>query len=219
MLKSIPRKTLLSLSLAAAVLGLSATAIAQGNATPEDAPAASARAPGTPGAQRMDRMMRHQGDRHERMQAMRSGRLEQLKADLKLTPEQEPAWLAFVARTAPPAITAPSTRSAGGADLNTLDRLEQMQARHDARSEAMKTRIDAVRSFYGSLSDAQKQVFDQQAMGGSGMHGGPHMGKHAAQGGPGRHMHGEGHGHGDRSPGRMAPGGMGPDGAGCPANG
>lgn len=227
MLKTLPRKTLLSLSLAAAVLGLSATAIAQGSSSPEAVPAqaTSAQTAGAPGAPRLARMMRHQGDRHERMQALRADRLEQLKADLKLTPEQEPAWLAFVARTEPPATPPGFGERAGRAGMNTLERLEQMEARQAAHAEAMKVRIDAVRSFYGTLDDAQKQVFDTQAMGGmmrTAMRGEFRMDRHGAHGEPGQQMHRHDHGNEGREGmghGRMAPEGKGPDGMGCPAEG
>jgi len=205
MIKTFPRKTLLSLSLAAAVLGLSATAIAQGSAIPEAtqaAPAVAQKAE-TP---RMARMHRH-GQHHEHMQAQRTERLEQLKTDLKLTPEQEPAWLAFVARTAPDVQPKTTADRADRAQLNTLQRLERMEAQHEAHSAAMKQRIDATRSLYATLSDEQKQVFDQRAMGGmmrTGMHGGHRMGMQGEPGKPGpaggkmMHRHGQ----------RMGMGGM-----------
>ena len=195
-----PRKTLLSLTLAAAVLGLSATAIAQGSNTPvspEVAPAAVQ----TGDTSRMGRMHRH-GQHHEHMQAQRADRLEQLKASLNLTPEQEPAWRAFVARTAPAGQPSRMGDRSEWSQLNTLQRLERMEAQHEARSAAMKQRIDATRSFYATLSDAQKQVFDQRAMGGmmrTGMHGGHHMGQPGEPGRPGypgakMHRHGQGKG-------------------------
>jgi len=198
MTKRFPRKTLLSLSLAAAVFGLSATAIAQGSATPEATPAAPAatQAADTP---RMARMQR-QGQRHERMQAQRGERLEQLKTELQLTPEQETAWLAFVARAERPSRPQAGAERTARAELNTPDRLDQMEARHEAMAAAMKQRIDATRSFYASLSDAQKQVFDRQTRSGmmrTGMHGGPRMGQ---QGQPGGKMqrHGQGMGAGGK---------------------
>lgn len=197
MIQHLPRKTLLSLSLAAAVLGISATAIAQGST----APAATQAAPATAHAAenpRMGRMHRH-GQHHESMQAHRAERLERLRADLKLTPEQEPAWLAFVARTTPKAQERSATDRTEGSQLNTLQRLERMEARHEAHSAAMKQRIDATRSFYAALSDDQKKVFDEQAMGGmmrTGMHGGHRMGMHDEPGKSGGKMHRHGQGMG-----------------------
>ncbi|TNF58067.1 MAG: hypothetical protein EP306_13925 [Burkholderiales bacterium] len=192
MLKNLPRKTLLSLGLAAAVLGISATATAQGGTTPE--------APQAGEMTRMGMMHRHPQQR-EHLQAQRAERLEQLKADLKLTPEQEPAWLAFVARTGPQA-PAQAADPAEWSKLGTPQRLDRMQALHEARSAAMKQRIDATRSFYAALSDEQKQVFDQRASGGlmrTGMHGGHRMGMRGEPGKaghPGGHMHRHDHGMG-----------------------
>ena len=197
MIQHLPRKTLLSLSLAATVLGLSATAIAQGSATPEATQAAATTAQSTE-APRMARMHRH-GQHSEHMLAQRTERLDRLKADLKLTPEQEPAWLAFVARTAPDAQPRAAADSTDGAQLNTLQRLERMEAQHEAHSAAMKQRIDATRSFYATLSDEQKQVFDQRAMGGmmrTGMQGEP--GKPGPAGGKMMHRHGHGMGMGGK---------------------
>ena len=200
MIQHLPRKSLLSLSLAAAVLGVSATAIAQGSTPPEATQAAptAAQKAETP---RMGRMHRH-GQHHEHMQAQRTERLEQLKTDLKLTPEQEPAWLAFVARTAPDAQPKVAADHTDWSQLNTVQRLERMEAQHEAHSAAMKQRIDATRSFYATLSDEQKQVFDQRAMGGmmrTGMHGGHRMGMQGEPGRPGypggkMHRHGQGMG-------------------------
>lgn len=197
MTTSFPRKTLLSLSLAAAALGLSATAIAQGSAAPE-ATQASPAAAQTAETPRMGGMHRH-GQRHEHMRAQRTERLEKLKTDLNLTPEQEPAWLAFVNRTGPRAPGQARTERADWAKLNTQERLDKMQAQHEAHSAAMKQRIDATRSFYASLSDAQKQVFDQQATGGmmrTGMHGASRMDRSGSEDKPGARMHRHGQGMG-----------------------
>ena len=197
MIKHLPRKTLLSLSLAAAVLGVSATAIAQGSTTPETTQAAPAAAQAAE-APRMGRMQRH-GLHREQMQAQRTERLEQLKTDLKLTPEQEPAWLAFVARTAPDTKPRAAAERTDWSRLNTEQRLERMEAQHEAHSAAMKQRIDATRNFYATLTEEQKQVFDQRAMGGmmrTGMHGGHRMGMQGEPGKPGGKMHRHGQGMG-----------------------
>jgi periplasmic protein CpxP/Spy len=200
MTRHLPHKTLLSLTLAAAVLGLSATAMAQGNTGPEASQTAPASTQAADG-QRMGRMHRH-SQHHAHMQSRHTERLEQLKADLKLAPEQEPAWLAFVARTAPAAQPMGTADRTDWSKLNTVQRLERMEAQHEAHSATMKQRIDATRSFYASLSDEQKQVFDQRAMGGmmrTGMHGGHHMGKPGEPGKPGGQMHRHGQGKGGMS--------------------
>lgn len=197
MTRHLPHKTLLSLTLAAGVLGLSATAMAQGNTGPE---ASQTAPPSTQAAdgQRM-RMHRH-SQHHGPMQSRHTERLEQLKADLKLAPEQEPAWLAFVARTTPAAQPTAKADRTDWSKLNTVQRLERMEAQHEAHSAAMKQRIDATRSFYAALNEEQKQVFDQRGMGGmmrTGMHGGHRMGMQGEAGKPGgqMHRHGQGMGH------------------------
>src|SRR5690606_24916282 len=124
-------------------------------------------------------------ERMERMQRHRSDRLAGLKEALKITPEQEAAWLAFVARTGP--AQADDKTSAKRMDrkewrqLTTPERLDRMAAMKAERDAAMTKRMDATRSFYASLSPEQQKVFDERGMGaGMGRHGamGGHHGKH-----------------------------------------
>lgn len=199
MIQQIPRKTLLSLSLAAAVLGVSATAIAQGSAAPEASQASPAAAQ-TAETPRMGQLHRH-GLHHGHKPSRHTERLEQLKADLQLTTDQEPAWLAFVARTAPATQPSGTANRTDWSKLNTVQRLERMQAQHEVHGAAMKQRIDATRNFYAVLSDEQKQVFDQRSMGGmmrTGMHGGHRTGMPGEPGKRGGQMHRHGQGMGGK---------------------
>jgi protein CpxP len=165
-------KVWLASGLAVAILGLSATAIAQGGAGPD--PAAKPAMAGQSGEARPMGQMHHRAHREHR-QAHQAERLDQLKAELRLTPEQEPAWRAFVARTTAPEAVPNRTERMQDPDMTTLERLARMEERHEAHTTALKQRIEATRSFYAQLSEEQKQLFDRQVMGGimrTGHHGG-----------------------------------------------
>jgi periplasmic protein CpxP/Spy len=185
------KNTLIATSIAAGLFGASALAVAQ-NAD-GSGPKAEMR------AERMakgDAAGKHRADRMAKMQKHMAERQAKLKAELKLAPEQEAAWNAFVARTSP------EPEMMGGKDaaqredwskLTTPERLDKMQARHAKRSEHMAKRIEATKSFYAMLTPEQQKTFDAQPMRGfqrAGMHGGKHH--------MGKHHHGEGHGDGMR---------------------
>ena len=193
------KNTLIATSIAAGLFGASAFAVAQ-NAD-GSGPRAEMR------AERMangDSAGKHRADRMAKMEKRMAERQAKLKAELKLAPEQEAAWSAFVARTAP------EPRMMGGKDgakredwskLTTPERLDKMQARHAERAEHMAKRIEATKSFYAALTPEQQKTFDAQSMRGfqrAGMKGGKHhMGKH-------------GHGHGQGDGKRMNHKGQGP---------
>lgn len=164
-MKLMSKKGLVAAALATAFVGLSATAIAQGmggmphgmhmqhmsQANAED---------GQPGkaqqhAQRMERMQKHHAERQAK-----------LKTALKLTAEQEPAWNAFVARTAHEPRAMKATAREDWAKLTTPERLDKMQALKAERDAQMAKRIDATKSFYAALTPEQQKVFDTQAHGG-----------------------------------------------------
>ena len=115
-----------------------------------------------------------------------------IKAELKLTPEQEPAWSAFIARTQPQAGAMPrqSTRE-DWSKLTTPQRLDKMQALKAERDAAMAKRTEAIKSFYAALNADQQKVFDSKFMSGyqrAGMRGEHgqhrHHGGHQRMGGP-----------------------------------
>lgn len=152
-------------------------------------PAAPRVGPGTPAAtlpappaaeHRMHRA--HDGKAFERMQERRAQRQAELKASLKLQPQQESAWTAFTGAMQPPARPAHRIdRAAARAEfqkLTTPERLARMQARQAERSERFARRADATRSFYAALTPEQQKTFDEAtARHGAGGH--PH---HAPQG-------------------------------------
>ena len=167
------KNTLIATSIAAGLFGASAFAVAQnGNGT---GPNAEMRAQHL--AHRADNQGPMMGQqRIERMQQRLAEHQAQLKADLKLAPEQEAAWNAFVARTAPQPRQASAQRE-DWSKLTTPERLDKMLARQAERSEQMTKRIDATKSFYATLTPEQQKTFDAQAMRGfhrTGMRGGAH---------------------------------------------
>ena len=174
------RRRLAATAIAGAIAAASITAIAQsGPGAAQNPPAREAQGP------------RHDPQRHaERMQRMQermATHQERLKASLQLTPAQEPAWNAFVARTMPqPRPAQPAMDREAWAKLSTPERLDRMEALKAERDRNMAQRHEAIRSFYAQLNPAQQKAFDAQR--GMGM-------MRAGDHGPGMHRHG-GHGQG-----------------------
>lgn len=186
-MKPVFKRTWIATALATAIVGLSATAIAQ-NTTPPTAPSAQT----APEAQGHKNHAEHHAERHgkrmERMKARVAEHQARLKQSLQLTPAQEPAWNAFVVRMQPqPRADRPGGREAW-AQLTTPQRLERMEAMKAQRDQAMAQRHDAVRSFYAQLTAEQQKTFDAQGMGG--------MQRAGMKGSHGKHHHDHGHGHG-----------------------
>jgi protein CpxP len=201
--------TIKNVFLAGMLATLGAAAMAQtpapADAAPPPPPAAAQkpgpRGPGGPGAEGM-----HHRD-PAKMQAFIAKRLAELKAKLKITPEQEPAWAAFTGSMKPPAPPARGER-AEFAKLTTPERLDRLHALRVARNLEMDKREDATKTFYGALNAEQKTTFDAESLrmlermgpGGHGGPGGPGGGRgdrRGGQGGGGERRGGPGGG-GDR---------------------
>ena len=194
---------LVTLLAATGAIGIAQTAAApQVAPTAPTAPTAAAASP-APSQAAGPANRAHRADHHARMAEHHQQRLEQLKSRLQLTPEQEPAWRAYVARTGPGSYAADQAHGAGRADkaerprhpdlasLTTPERIEQMKAWQAERDAARQQRMDATLSFYRALDPKQQQVFDQTTASGfmrAGMKAGGHGGKH-------RHGHHGDHGH------------------------
>lgn len=124
----------------------------------------------------------HQAKRAERQAA----RAAKLRADLKLTAQQEPAFAAFLAAGKP--AQRPQGQGAGKAvgehgkfaALPAPQRMERMIERQKQRTARMEARLAALNNFYAVLTPEQKKVFDSQPMRGG-------FGKHRGYGGPGHH--------------------------------
>lgn len=190
-MKSLPKRALIATTLATALVGTFATALVQASAlhpsalaqsagtadtltvvaqatTPTNPPAVK---PAAPSAEQRDQK---RAERHARMQKHMAERQAAFKAELKLTPQQEPAWNAFIARTQP---QAPAARPAGPREdwskLTTPQRLDRMQALKAERDAAFTQRTEAIKSFYAALNADQQKVFDAKHLGGfqrAGMH-------------------------------------------------
>ena len=118
---------------------------------PSDAPAAGAPA----------QQARKPGDLQERHQARMAQRANAFKAQLKLTPEQEPAWTAFMAAMQP----AQRTARLDPADMEKrttperIDRMRALRAQHAAEADR---RGEATKTFYDALTPEQQKTFDSR---------------------------------------------------------
>ena len=114
-------------------------------------------------------MHHDEGRMHERMVKHWEQRQAELKTKLKLAAAQEPAWASFVQEMKIPAkpLAQPMDRDAL-AKLNTPERMEKMNAAHEANLAAMqahiKQRTEATRTFYNQLSVEQQKVFDAETL-------------------------------------------------------
>ena len=140
-------------------------------------------------------MMMHRPD-SAKMQAVMAKRQAEMKAKLKLAPEQESSWTTFAAAVTPPAQGDGGHRNMERPDrikmraemekLTTPERIEKMRAMRDQRHTAMMAvqtqREEATKTFYASLTPDQKKIFDSEAF--------KMMAHH--RGGPGGREHGNG---------------------------
>ena len=97
----------------------------------------------------------------QKMQDHWAQRQADLKAKLKLAPEQEGAWATFTAAMKPPASLQRPSRAEMD-QLNTPARLDKMQALRTQHNAAMDQRSNATRAFYATLTPEQQKVFDAQ---------------------------------------------------------
>ena len=114
-----------------------------------------------------DRGCRDRGTRHEMRGELGSKAMAKhqakLREALKLTPEQEGAWNAFVEKMKP-------SGPMGRPDWSKLDketapeRMENMMAFMQARQAQMQGRLQAVKDFYAQLTPDQQKVFDREFM-------------------------------------------------------
>lgn len=105
------------------------------------------------------------GERHAyrqaRWQEHMARRAADLKAELKLSAEQEAAWATYLAALKPPADAATPPRS-DLSQLTTPERLDRLRALHQQRDAAFEQREAATRTFYGALNAEQQKIFDQR---------------------------------------------------------
>jgi len=116
---------------------------------------------------------RKPGDWQERRQAHMAQRANTLKAQLKLTPEQEPAWTAFMAVMQPAERPARLDRldRKEMEKLTTPERIDRMRAMRVQHTAEADRRGEAIKTFYAALTPEQKKIFDAQALGMRGKNG------------------------------------------------
>lgn len=146
-------KTRTTLWLIASVLTLTAGYASAQNSPPKEEHA-------KPGLHAMrDKDGKHRGMRMKH-------HMQKLKADLKLSPDQEPAWTAMASVMKPPA-RPPRPDRAEIEKLSMperLDKLKQVMAqRHEARMSELDKRATAVKNLYAVLTPEQKKTFDAKA--------------------------------------------------------
>ncbi len=116
----------------------------------------------------------------EQMKAKMAERAElhmaRLELALALTPEQKPAFETFKAdmkARAERMATAMAERRAAGMPQTAIERMQRMEEMSKLRQTEMGGARKSVETFYATLSDAQKTVFDAefQKMGRKGEHG------------------------------------------------
>jgi protein CpxP len=184
-MKSLPKRALIASALATVLVGMSATALVQASVLhPADtattaavvAQAASSEKPAAkPAAPTAEQRDQKRAERQAHMQKKMAERQAAFKAELKLTPEQEPAWNAFIARTQPQTGPARSGSREDWSKLTTPQRLDKMQALKAERDADLAKRVDAIKSFYATLNADQQKVFDSKPLSGfqrAGMHRG-----------------------------------------------
>ena len=115
-------------------------------------------------------------DRAARMQERIAKRQAALHDKLKLTPQQEPAWNAFIASARPEPRMARPDR-AKWKDMTVPQRMESRLEMLKQAETGMTQRLEAVKRFYGVLTPEQQKVFNENYASGPGM----------------RHKHGHGH--------------------------
>jgi protein CpxP len=125
----------------------------------------------------------HKAERHAKMAARQAERAARLRAELKLTAQQEPAFAAFLAAGKP--AHAPGARADGErarlAALPAPQRMQQRIERQKQRTARMEARLAALNNLYAVLTPEQKQVLDSRAMRFGGKHRG-HHGRHGQRG-------------------------------------
>lgn len=183
------------LAAAAVMAALAVPALAQPTTTTPAAPTAGA----TASEGRHARPAGERRDHHERRQAYRAKRMAELKAQLKLTSAQEPAWTAFTTALQPS--ERPARLDHKDMDkLTTPERIDRMRALRAQHAAEADRRGEATKTFYAALTPEQQKTFDAKA---PRHHRGPHGqdGHHGRDGKDGKD--GERHHRGDT--GKPAP--------------
>ena len=95
--------------------------------------------------------------------------LAELKSELKLTKDQEPAWQTFSDKVNAQAKNMDAMRDKMKMDrpdmpMSSPDRMEMMSGMMKDRAQMMATMADTVKTFYATLTPEQKSTFDKMHM-------------------------------------------------------
>ncbi len=120
----------------------------------------------------------------EHMQARMEKKLSDLHDKLKLLPVQEPAWTTFTATLKPAPRPDAATRAQMRADFEKLTAPEKgdfMLTKMKLHETMMSTKLEALKTFYASLTADQQKIFNANFKGphdghGPRHHGGEHVG-------------------------------------------
>ncbi len=103
------------------------------------------------------------GDEHAKMYEKMQDRMVRQRAQLyvkmKITPEQEPAWKAFVEASAPGPMPERLDRKKVDA-MTTPERMETMLEHAKVRQVKMQEQLTALKAFYAVLTPEQQKIFD-----------------------------------------------------------
>ena len=165
-------------------------------------PVLAQQAPVAPPAASAQALARDGGhNRHERrhgdMAQHQAKRMADLKGQLKLTADQEPAWTSFTTAMQPGERSARLDHK-GMEKLTTPERIDRMRAMRAQHAAEADRRGEATKTFYAALTPEQQKTFDAKAHRGPRMGGmkGGEWGGHGDKGGERRGMH-----RGDGKPG------------------
>jgi len=104
--------------------------------------------------------------------------LAHFKAELKLTPAQEPAWKTFADQVKAGAGQGmKAMREQAKEAMPAPERMTQRMAMMKERLAAMEAHVAAFKTFYDTLTPEQKAIADKHAMFGEGMRGKGKQGK------------------------------------------
>lgn len=116
------------------------------------------------------------GRGHSNPAALAEGHLAWLKAELKITPAQEPAWKTFAdqRRQQAEAMQSWATNMQEKAPATAVERMEARNQWAKKRQEQGETMTSGLKTLYAALTTEQKAMLDQGLVeGGHGFHGGP----------------------------------------------
>jgi Spy/CpxP family protein refolding chaperone len=118
-----------------------------------------------------------QEQRQARMAEFMAKRQAKLHDELKLTKAQEPAWSTFVNAVKPTPLANRPDR-ATWASLSAPARMEKMIAMSKERTARLEQHLQALNTFYATLTPEQKKVMDRHTLRGMDDEGGHHGGHH-----------------------------------------